>query len=267
VLETNGLNLERPYAEWLESPAEPAGKQCQACHMPTYEGTAAVGIDTERTLHRHRFAGVELPLIPELEQNPDLREQLDAEIDALLATAASLELTLEPSVVPGNQLDLVVTVHNEIDAHNFPTGSTNLRQVWLEITATDGDDNVIYQTGHLDERGDLRNVWSTVAPHSDPDLLLLSSTLIDAAGQPTVFSWNATEHRSASIAPLHERTYTLFVPVPEDASGPIAVEAVLHFRAYPPFLIEMLGLTELLGDTLKVRDVASASATVEVTAG
>ncbi len=264
VVETNGLNLERPYAEWLESPAPAAGQSCQSCHMPTYDGVAALGAPARTGLHRHRFVGVELPQVPELDNDPELAATLNAEIDTLLRTAASMELATPAQIVAGNQLDLVITVHNEIGAHAFPTGSTNLRQVWVEVNATDAEGTTLYQTGQLDERGDLGNVWSTVQPHFDPDLLLLSSTLIDQSGQPTLFSWNATEHRSGSISPEHDRTFTLFVPVPADAVGPITIDAVVHFRTYPPHLIAELGLTEQLGDALAVRDVTEASATVEV---
>lgn len=268
VVETSGLNIERPYAEWLESPAPSQGKTCQSCHMPSYDGTAALGAPTRTGLHRHRFVGVELPQVPELDADPELKATLDAEIDALLRTAASLEVQVADDVIAGQQLDLVVTVHNEIDAHAFPTGSTNLRQVWIEIVATDAAGEVLYETGTLDANGDLGNVWSTIEPHSDPDLLLLSSTLIDGAGQPTIFSWNATEHRTGSISPGHDRTFTLFVPVPETAEGPVQIDARVRFRPYPPFLIAELGLIETLDpDALRVRDVAEASATVNVVAG
>ncbi|MBL4683102.1 MAG: hypothetical protein JKY37_00820 [Nannocystaceae bacterium] len=266
VLETNGLNLERPYAEWLESAAPAAGKTCQSCHMPTYEGVAALGAPTRTDLHRHRFLGVELPRIPEILSDPALAATLNAEIDTLLQTAASMALTVPEQVTAGRQLDLVITVRNEIGAHAFPTGSTNLRQVWIEVTATNGEGTVLYETGKLDANGDLGNVWSTIEPHSDPDLLLLSSTLIDAVGQPTLYSWNASEHRTGSISPGHDRTFTLFVPVPEGTTGEIQIEAVVHFRTYPPHLIAKLGLTDTMGDALVVRDVTTASATVQVVA-
>lgn len=268
VVETSGMNLERPYAEWLESPARQEGKNCQACHMPTYTGEAALGAPERSGVHHHRFVGVELPLVPEVQSNPELVEELDAEIDELLRSSAALTLEAADEIGQGQQLDLFITVENLIDGHAFPTGSTNLRQVWIAITATDANGDVIYETGQLDSEGDLGNVFSTVAPHSDNDLLMLSSTLVDISGTPTVFSWNATEHDFNSIPPRLERTFTLFVPVPDDAPGPIEIEGKIHFRAYPPFLIEELGLSELITPAInKVRDVADASLTVEVAPG
>ena len=266
VIETSGLNLERPYAEWLESPAPALGKNCQSCHMPTYTGKAAESGPERHGLHNHRFVGVELPHVEEL-ADPDLYAELDAEIDTLLRTAASIQIAVPSEIAPGSQLDLVLTVENLIDGHAFPTGSTMLRQVWVEVVVTDAAGDMIYETGTLDSKGDLRNVWSTVDPFGDQDLLLLSSSLIGPGGQPEVFPWRATEHRSGAISPAHERTYTLFVPVPPDAEGELQIDAAIHFRTYPPFLIDVLGLTDQVpAEILKVRDVAEASATVDVVA-
>ena len=266
VIETSGLNLERPYGEWLESPAAAEGKPCQSCHMPTYDGPAADGAPMRQGLHRHRFVGVELPLVPEIDDDPDLKAELEAEIDELLATAVTVELEVAERVEPGRQLDVVVRVNNEIGAHAFPTGSTNLRQAWVAVTATDANGTVLYQTGHLDENGDLGNFFSRTEPFFDNDLLLLSSTLIDHAGQPTLFPWRAAEHRTGAISPDHDRTFTLFVPVPDDAVGPVEVDATVHFRTYAPFLIDLLGLTDQLGE-LKVHDIANTTASVTLESG
>ena len=260
VIETSGLNLERPYAEWLESPAQP-GQNCQSCHMPTYTGQAATGGPEREGLHRHRFVGVDLPM--EGDVDDATLALIDAQIEELLAGATALELDHASEVVAGQQLDLQVTIRNLIAGHAFPTGSTFIRQAWVELRVTDANDLLIYETGELDSEGDLRDYWSSVAPYSDPDLIVIDSGLTDGHGAPELFSWRATEHTSTAISPLHQRTHTLFVPVPADAAGPLQVEAALHFRAYPPFLLRMLGLEQLI-ELAVVRDIAGASAQVEV---
>jgi hypothetical protein len=264
VVENSGLNLERPYAEWLESPAAEAGKNCQSCHMPTYEGKAAMGGPDRAGLHRHRFVGVEFPLIPEILEDADLQAEIDAQIEALLDQAAGLRVEAPAGAATGQQMDLRVTIENRIDAHAFPTGSTFLRQAWVELTVRDANDDLLYQTGHLDDKGDLQDHWSTLTPYEDPDLIVLNSGLIDAFGQPTLFSWLAAEHSTRSISPLHERTYTLFVPVPDDAQGPLEVDARLHFRAYPPFLLELLEMPGEFDEIMQVRDLASDTLSVDL---
>ena len=260
VVEISGLNLERPYAEWLESPANP-GSTCQSCHMPTYAGVAATGGPMREELHRHRFIGVDLPM--EGDVDDATLAELDAEIEALLGEAADLHLALAPSVVAGQQLDVQLTVENLISGHAFPTGSTFLRQAWVELEVHDSQDALLYTTGGLDSEGDLRDFWSTVSPYGDPDLIVINSSLSDLHGTPELFSWRAREHTTTAISPLKERTYTLFVPVPEDAVGPLTVSASLHFRAFPPFLLRLLGLEPLV-ELAVVRDIASVSAQVEL---
>jgi hypothetical protein len=237
VYEVNGLPLERPYAEWLPSPAADEGRPCQTCHMPSRTGPAATG-GPDRTLHDHRFVGVDVPESLDAETRAGLRQ----EVDALLEGAGTVSLALADAVPAGGQLDVVVTVQNEIDAHNLPTGSSFNRQCWVEVIATDGAGRVLYETGTFDGNGDLRDHWSELDPYGDSDLLAFHGGLVDADGQPTRLTHDAIELRTRALQPLHARTWTLFVPVPADAVGPIAVTARLRFRAYGPHLFRLLGL-------------------------
>ena len=258
-----GLPLERPYEEFLTSPAAKAGRNCQTCHMPTYTGKAAIGDGVpERTLHRHRFIGAEVALDESFVPDPEVRAMLREEVDNMLRSAAEIKVEAE-SVRAGEQLDLLVTVRNLIDAHNLPTGSTFLRQCWVAITATDAEGNILYQTGHLDEDGDLRNYWSTADQFGDPDLIEFGSRFIDETGNPTVFPWLAVEHISNTIPPLHERTFTLFVPTEADTVGPITIEAAVRFRPIAPFVLRALGADALV-ENLVITNMDEIAMTVEV---
>jgi hypothetical protein len=257
VVELDGLNLERPFAEWSESPAKSSGTHCQNCHMPKREAIAAVG-GPPRSVSSHRFLGVALPLFEGFIKDPAVEAELDLEIQELLESAAELTLTAAPtSVALGGQLDVVVTIHNRIEAHNLPTGTTFLRQLWLDLTATDATGRKLYRTGQLDENGDLLDYWSELDPYGDPDLLTLNSRLVDERGQPTLFPWVATEHISTAIAPGHHRTHTLFVPLDDEVKMPVTITATLRFRSVPPYLLRALDLHELLGRVI-IRDIATA---------
>ena len=156
-----------------------------------------------------------------------------------------------------------MTVRNLIDAHNLPTGSTFNRQVWIAVTATDAAGAVLYRTGHLDENGDLRNYFSETDPFGDSDLVTFSSEFVDEFGNPTVFPWKATEHLSSALSPLFAKTFTFFVPTSPDTVGPITIEAQLRFRQFPPFLLRVLGLGELV-EKLQIVDIHEATLTVQV---
>lgn len=265
VIEQNGLNLERPYEEWTTSPAAEAGRNCQSCHMPTYTGRAAsvAGVPIRDNLHSHRFIGVDIPLIDGYITDANIREEIRREITALLRSAGTIKVEAAESVMAGEQLDLFVTVHNLIDAHSLPTGATFNRQLWIAVTATDADGNILYQTGHLDENGDLRDHFSALDPYGDSDLVRFDSGFIDSQGNPTVFPWKAAENISHSLSPLHTRTVTLFVPTTAETRGPITVEAELRFRTFPPFLIRALGLDELVSK-IEITNIDESSIIVEV---
>ena len=263
VVEVSDLNLERPYEEWLESPAFIEGRTCQTCHMPSYTGNATEGAPV-RSLHEHWFVGVDLPLT----EGFVTPEELDAgrvRVLDLLSTAAALATEAPDSVVAGQQLDLLVTVQNLIDGHNLPTGSTFVRQVWLEVLVTDAAGAVLYETGTLDGNGDLRDHFSELDPYGDDDLVTFGSRFLSPEGEPEVFSWRAAEHISNSIPPLHQRTSTLFIPTEASTVGPLAIEARLRFRTHPPFLLRRLGLDEYL-PAIGTYDLATSSRAVEVVA-
>lgn len=264
VIETSGLQLERPFAEWTSSPAAANETTCQDCHMPARRGLAANGAP-EREIHSHRFGGVDVPLSPGFIDDPDVEADLQDAATALVQSAATLSVDAPLTVAPGDVLDVVVTVYNEIEGHHFPTGTSFNRQVWIDLVAYDGDEQELFRTGDLDAQGDLRNYWSDLDPFGDEDLITLSSGLTDHGGDPTLFPWVAIEHTSPAIPARHDKTWTLFVPTTETTPGPIRIEAKLRFRAYGPYLLRAVGLDALI-DRLQIIDVDTADLVVDIEA-
>lgn len=261
IVEVSGLSLERPYEEWLGSPAREDGRNCQSCHMPEVS-RAVAPTGPVRTSHSHRFLGVDLPLAEGF-ATPEETDAIRAEVQTLLRGAADVRLTTPTAVRAGTTLDLVLDVESLLDGHALPTGSTFIRQLWLEVIVRDATSRVVYETGTLDADGDLRDHWSTRDPYGDADLVSFASSLTNAAGEPELFPWRAVEHFRRTLEPRHTRTVTLFVPVPASMDGPLAVSARLRFRSHPPFLLRALGLDALV-PRVEIHDVDAASATVEV---
>lgn len=260
VREVSGLVLERPFVEWQASPAAAAGLQCQGCHMPTYEGQAVAG-GPVRALHRHTWTGVDVPLADGFVA-PEQQAELRARVEGLLRGAASVEVTAAPSLVAGEPLDLLVTVRNDIVAHNFPTGSTFNRQVWVEVIVRDGDGELVFEAGTLDGDGEPRG-FAGARPYADPNLLLLSSVLVDESGRPVPYAWRAVAHLSRTIAPLGERSFALRVPTTTAARGPLSVTARVLFRALSPTLLRTLGLDEYAAK-LEIHEVSRGATEVEL---
>ena len=261
VIEVSGLELERPYGEWQESPSFESGQSCQDCHMATREGAAADG-GPERELHDHRFIGVDVPLAEGFASADEVAAIRQGVVE-LLDGSASLSVTAPSTVSQGAQLDVLVSVTNQIPGHNLPTGTTFIRELWVELVATDDVGTVLYETGTLDDNGDLRHHFSEPDPYGDHDLLLFNTTLIDDVGNPVIFPWRAAELRSTAIPPLYTRTFTLFVPTEQAAVGPIAIAARLRFRSHGPYLMRQLVLPAL-AEQLEIYDIDESSASVDV---
>ncbi|MBI4815967.1 MAG: hypothetical protein HY791_06915 [Deltaproteobacteria bacterium] len=256
VIEFTSVPLERPFDEWLTSPSNLSGETCQSCHMPEKEGRASA-IGPPRTIHDHRFVGVDVPLtegfMPE-----ETREDLKDRVAGLLGGAAELRLTVPERVPVGRQLDVVVEVENLVRGHNLPTGSTFHRQCWVELRVEDSSGVELYSTGALDPNGDLKDHFSELEPYADHDLIRFGSRFVDDRGNPTLFPWLAAEHISSTIPPGYSRSRSLFVKTSSASRGRATVEARLLFRAVPPFLLRALGLGAQ-AERLDVYEVATAS--------
>ncbi len=259
VVETSGLNLERPYQEWLESPAYDEDRPCQECHMPVIEGKAATD-GPVRDRHEHRWIGVDVAALPGFLTEEET-EYISGRVSELLDTAATLSLTADLGEM-GSQVDVNVSITNEIDAHALPTGSTFLRQVWIELIAFDAKGEMLFETGLLDANDDLKDAFSEIDPYGDDDLITLSSNLLDDHGNPEFLPWKASEHVLKSLSPGYTRTYTLFVPVDKKTAWPIQVEARLRLRPFAPWLLRLTGQDDYL-ENLRTYDLASDVITVK----
>lgn len=261
IVEASGLPLERPYAEWLDSPAAADGRTCQDCHMPLWTGRAAVGSPERSDLRRHEWPGVDVPFADGFVDDVTA-EVIAGRVGDLLADAATLDL-LAPLTAPDHgYADLVVTVTNHVDGHALPTGSTFLRQLWLEVVVTDAAGDVVYESGTFDDNGDLKDAWSALDRYGDPDLVTFSSGFVSASGAPELFPWEARDHFSNAIPAGFARTVTYFVPT-DAASGTLHAEVRLRLRPVAPYLLRALGLDAYLDD-VRIWDLAEATVDVSV---
>ncbi len=239
----NGRNviIENTYTEWVSSPAAAEGIQCQDCHMPAYQGQAAVG-GPQREVHRHTFVGVDVALIDDF---PDKEEQFRL-VTELLRSAARIEVTVPDSVRSGGFFPLYVTITSLTAGHNLPTGAVADRQMWLAVTITDqATGEVVYQSGHLDANGDLYDRHSEIAPNLDYDLVVFNQQLVGETGDDVFFSWEAFDERTIAIPPLESVTPRYFIRLPDTVQGPLKVDVRLRFRTFPPFLLRMLDLDDI----------------------
>jgi len=224
VVNGHGVRLERTFSEWKETLFSHEGLSqltCGNCHMRGKDGPAYNGPGSPtRRVHDHSMVGVDTALTP----FPEIPEQLE-ETQALLDTTLLAELCV--TNLQGLFL-AEVTLENVSAGHNFPSGSSQDRRVWVELRAWNGDE-LLLTSGVLEEEED------PVATLNDPNLWLFRDVMTDADGNETHMFWEA-EATSGTALPG---------PVTNDPTDP----AFVHWlsKTYP------LGAAQPTKVTMKVR--------------
>lgn len=258
----NGFHIENTYTEWKFSAYAQAGIVCQDCHMMPVEK----GRETARTMTKPKNPGKASPMGPERENifthefvggNFTVTALLGHETHAAMAaerlkSAAEVALFLPEAAASGDLVRATVRVTNVGAGHNLPTSLTEVRQMWLDITAKDADGKVLYQSGKIDAKGDLAEGSK-----------LFGAEAVDVAGHHTVLPWEIVRfNRNHTIPPKGYEDVEYSFVVPSGARGPVSFEATLRYRSYPQAVANLL-----LGDkapVLPVVDMAGASGSIPV---
>lgn len=195
----NNMPLEATYTEWKNGPYAAEGVVCQDCHMTPgpgvikpREGKAAASGPVREHVPLMTFAGA----------NAGLGDSARAE--ERLRSAAKLDLRV-PEIVESGEVAIQTTITNVGAGHYLPTGLTDMRQMWLEVTATDAEGTEL-----MKERRDFGTV------------------LKDAAGNYPVYLWDAVGVQSDDRIPPRESTSNEYsFPM---AEGAVTVKATLYYR-------------------------------------
>lgn len=265
----NDLPIEQTYTEWRQGPyntGDPkTSVQCQDCHMRQRPGFPCTG-STERPdnpgfaspeimggkkrphIWTHYFVGASVSSLS-LPPNSELQPQLAVE---RLRNAASLEISVNPASKTGDLLRFLIQIRNIGAGHYLPTGLTEMRQMWLEVSVTDAEDKIIYQSGSVDEKGNV-----------DPNATVYHTVFGDEKGQPTVHVWSATHIISDNRIPPKGRKDEHFVClIPGNTKSPLKIKAILHYRSAPQDIVDAL-----LGEKstkLPIIDMAEVSTEVKL---
>ncbi len=244
VVNPVGVLVERTYTEWRQSLYPVRGITCQVCHMPWREEAVASGGPIRRR-HSHLMAGVDVPL-----SDFPGREQMLEAVEYLLQNALRMTVTVPPEISRDSLLPVRVVLSNTITGHDIPTGSIFTRQMWLEVIVREvSSGRVLYESGTLDSKGDLRTLHSADVQSGrlplDTALVLFNGTAL-RNGKPAFF-WDAQAVEFRTIPAFDSRIalYTIRPPV-GGWSDDLEVRVRLRFRALPPYLLRSLGLDGLV---------------------
>ncbi len=304
------VQLQNQYDNWANSHWNKKGDarktvECRECHMPLVDSkdpAAGDALDYNRQpgdkKHRsHRFIAANT-IIPHAQRNelPGWEEQLrlteqwlkgDLPIPEIAEKWANgpivtVELKVPPTVAPGEQIPLKVTMGSNKVGHDFPTGPLDIIQSWLEITVTDDQNRAVWASGKrdaknfiepgtflfkaepVDQHGNLidrHNLWEMVGVRYRRALFPGYSDQVQfqipCSGALAKDGTNAPAARADSFD----------VPAPAvpalDAPGEYRIAVALNYRKVDQFLLNYLfGESNKL--TAPVTEIARATATVKV---
>jgi hypothetical protein len=211
----NGVPLEATYTEWKESSYAKDGVTCQNCHMgpapgvrAPYEGVAAMGAPTRDNMFAMTFTGANVG-----QGNADAAR-------ALLESAASIRIEAPEIIAPGTSAKAKISVTNSGAGHSLPTGLTEVRRMWLDISLVSADG-----TG------------------KKLDAQEFITILNDGKGKTGVDVWDAAGIES-DIRIKAGETYTreVTVEMPRDAAERKRLVATLNYQSYPDELARAAGV-------------------------
>jgi hypothetical protein len=255
-----GTPVEMTYTEWRDSPyntGDPATTVvCQDCHMrqqpgipttgstarPDNPGQAAVGGPERPNIYTHYFVGGNsmVPALSGTSSIPSMAEER-------LKNAATVDILTDGTWRRGNQAAFEVRVDNVGAGHYLPTGISEVRQMWLEVSVTDASGRELFHSGAVDEGGKL-----------DTNAVIFKTVLGDASGKPTENVALATQvlfDRRIPPKGFDKAAYAFSLPA--DARAPLTIKATLHYRSASQELAnELLGSEAPL---LPIVDMASTS--------
>ncbi|KAA0888333.1 cytochrome c family protein [Oryzomonas rubra] len=157
--------LEATYIEWKHGPYAQKNILCQDCHMVDIENfkrSADEFVKPERKEYRHYFNGANYLLTylaagaakkaGDTNHAKILMKQYEMAVERLKSAG---DLELAPVYRDGHLAELRVRVKNVRAGHNLPTSLTNVRQMWLEVTAKDETGKTVMTSGEVRNDGTL----------------------------------------------------------------------------------------------------------------
>lgn len=223
----HGLRVKATFTEWLASPAAKAGVQCQDCHMTRDGLVRAAAIGSEGFVrYTHRFPGAHS------------QSQVEGAVALAIVPAPA-----DKSV--GRRLAFRVAVDNRKSGHKLPTGSTDLRLLWLDVTARAGDKLLVVPVSGngLGVAGNAKEDARALGKDVQPGSRIFRSVFLDPAGKQTFDSWDAKTIGFDNRLPAGQIVVEEYaLDVPKDVHGPLKIEARLRYLAYPTSFATLMDL-------------------------
>lgn len=202
-----------PFLEWKHSDFAD-GQSCQDCHMKSAQAPVYISSvlgSLRDNVQKHVFKGGNFFLLSMLGKfsselqlqasNQELENTRRETIDQLQQNAATISVTPLPFTEGDSIINAVVEVSN-LTGHKLPTAYPS-RRVWIQLTVTDGANNVVFESGKLNDGKIHGNANDQSAAAFEPHYDIINQTsqvqiyeaiLVDSKQQVTTGLLKATSY-------------------------------------------------------------------------
>ncbi len=261
------------YDEWrsshwnVDNPDE--NLSCIDCHMrlvhdstdPGRGEAGAIRRSADDRAHRHHgtvATNFFMPMVlklPHWEEQVRLTEEwirgqtVIPEIDPLWprGPVASIQILGPDEAAPGEEVRLRVLVENRKAGHKLTTGPLDFMRVWVQLRVSDAQGRVLAEWGAIDPK--TREITDTpgrvhqVGNSRKEGTLVLEGLPINERGEPIRKHelWMKAGGKGVrQIFPGYSDHQSHTFRVPEDAAGPLLVEAHLNYRRYRQEFLDLV---------------------------
>lgn len=243
------VKMQDEYQAWLNSPYshsnDPAFSQneiatCQNCHMPLIKANDPAA-NAEGLVKSHKFLGANtaLPFLRsdephltdtikflssnKLSMSFDIENRKQAIENSLHSNRSSKSHEIKPIYFySGEILKANLIISNNGVGHNFPGGTIDLNEVWVEIDIKDANGSSLYSTGGLNTDSYLPS-----------DNYAYKSIPVDQNGNPVwrhdLFNKTGEAYKNV-IQPGKSDSIPIEAYIPQQAESPLILTAKLRYR-------------------------------------
>lgn len=243
------VKMQDEYAAWSQSAYSGNNDQsysnqkktlCQDCHMPLEESSDP-SANSDGLIRSHRFIGANTMLATinndQIQLNKTIeflrRNKLKVTIEkphrksAVQASETINESIRNPNEGPhyhyiGENIQFSIAVSNIGVGHNFPGGTADINEPWLEVKATDASGETVYHSGFIDSEG-----------YVDPSAHKYVSRPVDRHGNEVwkhdLFNMIGNTYKNTIAAGSTDIVAYSF-DIPTWAKSPLLITATLKYR-------------------------------------
>lgn len=250
-----GVEITSTFDEWQTSRYGQGRFACQECHMnkdgylrngsAQFDRGQAVHVNIgHRTTKQKEHERLNNHSFPGAHSINQLQDSIPLEIKITNLSADST-----------GHLHFAIAVNNERSGHKMPSGSSDLRLMWLQVKATAADGSKIPVT--LDNTNTAKTDDYGTAGTSQDDATILGddvpvgsriyrTVLMNSAGRQSLYQYDAIKNIFDNRLKAEEIRYeSYYLEIPDGFSGNLKVEAALYYRGAPSSFMKRI----------KVRDV------------